>query len=125
MPAVAPLREFRLYQASFLLRDYQWDVEDLNFTAVGQPRPDVDPKRAWADVHLRQTPIDVMRAIARRTDAHSRHWSARRGRDPQSAAQRSSDDLGQLRKLGIRAPEQAAPYILLDGRRPPQQLSLF
>ena len=34
-------------------------------------------------------------------------------------------DLAQLRALGIRAPEQAAPYILLDGRRPPQQLSLF
>ena len=26
-----PLREHRLYQASFLLRDYGWDVEDLPF----------------------------------------------------------------------------------------------
>ena len=39
LPAVVPLREHRLYQASFLLRDYQWDVEDLNFTAIGQSRP--------------------------------------------------------------------------------------
>src|SRR4051794_27634052 len=30
-PAVALLREHRLYQASFLLRDYAWDVEDMNF----------------------------------------------------------------------------------------------
>ena len=34
-------------------------------------------------------------------------------------------DLADLRKLGIRAPEQASPYILFQGRRPPQQLSLF
>jgi len=34
-------------------------------------------------------------------------------------------DLAHLRKLKIRAPEQAAPYILLDGHRPLRQLSLF
>ncbi len=30
-----------------------------------------------------------------------------------------------LRKLGIRAPEQASPSILLSGQRPLAQLSLF
>src|SRR5258706_105491 len=34
-------------------------------------------------------------------------------------------DLSQLRALGIRAPEQTAPYILLDGRQPPRQLSFL
>jgi hypothetical protein len=34
-------------------------------------------------------------------------------------------DLAHLGKLNIRAPEQAAPYILLDGRRPTTQLRLF
>ena len=34
-------------------------------------------------------------------------------------------DLSHLRKLGIRAPEQAAPFILLDGHQPAVQLSLF
>ena len=33
--------------------------------------------------------------------------------------------LFDLRKLGIRAPEQASPYILLSGRSPFAQLSLF
>ncbi len=34
-------------------------------------------------------------------------------------------DLTQLRALGISRPEDLAPYVLLDGRRPPQQLALF
>ncbi len=125
LPAVDPKREFRLYQASFLLRDYQWDVEDLNFTASGNLDLSVDPKRAWADANLRQTPIDVMRA--------SREELMRiPGVGPKSAdailkARRLGhlSDLSQLRQIGIRAPEQAAPYILFDGRQPPQQLSLF
>ena len=34
-------------------------------------------------------------------------------------------DIAQLRKLGICAPEQAAPYILLEEKRPPSQPALF
>ena len=34
-------------------------------------------------------------------------------------------DLSHLRQLNIHAPEQAAPYILLDGHKPVIQLDLF
>jgi len=34
-------------------------------------------------------------------------------------------NLTDLQKLGIRAPEQAAPYILFDGHRATIQMSLF
>jgi hypothetical protein len=34
-------------------------------------------------------------------------------------------DLSHLRQLNIHAPEQAAPYILLDGHKPVIQLGLF
>ena len=37
----------------------------------------------------------------------------------------SLTDLAHLRKIGIRNPGQAAPYILLGGRRPPRQLGLW
>src|SRR5438445_3575978 len=57
-----PLREHRLYQASFLLRDYGWKVEDLPFLADGNMMLDMDPKRAWAEVHLREAPVEVMAA---------------------------------------------------------------
>src|SRR5439155_7703077 len=57
-----PLREHRLYQASFLLRDYGWKVEDLPFLAGGNMRQDMDPKRAWAERYLQEAPIEIMRA---------------------------------------------------------------
>jgi predicted DNA-binding helix-hairpin-helix protein len=118
-------REHRLYQSSFLLRDYGWDVEELPFVDAGNLRLDVDPKRAWADVHLQHAPVDLTYADR---DALLRvPGIGPRGADAILKARRTGHlhDLSDLRALGIRAPEQSAPYILLDGRRPPQQLSLF
>lgn len=121
----SPTREHRLYQASFLLRDYDWDVEDLPFVGEGNLRLDVDPKRAWADDHLRHSPVEVMRADRRELmrvpgigpkGAQAIINARRRGR---------LADLGHLRTIGIRGPQRAAPYILLDGRRPPHQLSFL
>jgi predicted DNA-binding helix-hairpin-helix protein len=123
--STSPLREFRLYQSSFLLRDYRWDVEDLPFEDGGNLRLDIDPKRAWADLHLLHAPVEVMTA--------NRHQLLRvPGIGPISAdailkARRRGKirELIHLQKIGIHAPKQAAPYILLDGRRPPRQLKLF
>jgi predicted DNA-binding helix-hairpin-helix protein len=123
--ATLPVREFRLYQSSFLLRDYGWNVEELPFEGDGNLRLDVDPKRAWADLYLRQSPLDVMRAD--RAELMRIPGIGPKGADSIIRARRNAHltDLSQLRALGIRAPEQAAPYILLEGRRPPVQLTLF
>jgi predicted DNA-binding helix-hairpin-helix protein len=125
LPAVHPMREHRLYQASFLVRDYAWEVEDLPFVGDGNLRTDVDPKRAWADANLRQAPIDLMTADRERLMRVP-------GIGPQTAnailrARRHTrlTDLSQLRTLNIRALDQIAPYILLDGRKPPTQMTLF
>ena len=121
----APLREFRLYQSSFLLRDYEWEVEDLPFESSGNLRTDVDPKRAWADLNLRESPIDIM--LADRSQLLRLPGIGPLGADTILKARRSTQlrDLGQLRRLGIRTPEQLAPYVLLNGQRPAQQLPLF
>ena len=50
--AVDPLREHRLYQASFLLRDYNFDLEDLPFVEDGNLPLGTDPKLAWAQRNL-------------------------------------------------------------------------
>ncbi len=120
-----PLREHRLYQASFLLRDYGWKVEDLPFLTDGNMVLEMDPKRAWAERYLREAPVDLMKA--------SRQQLLRVpgigpvGADAILKARRLGrlTDLSHLRQLNIRAPEQAAPYILLDGHRPVIQMSLF
>lgn len=125
LPAADPLREHRLYQASFLLRDYGWSVADFSFEGDDNLRIDIDPKRAWAEKNLRDSPVDVMKAS---------RWQLLRipgigpiGADAIIRARSSGvlSDLVHLRKLNIRAPEQAAPYILLAGRRPVTQLGLF
>ena len=120
-----PLREHRLYQASFLLRDYGWRVEDLSFMADGNLRTDIDPKRAWAERYLREAPIEIM--TANRQQLLRVPGLGPVGADAIIRARRQGHltDLSHLRRLNIRAPEQAAPYILLDGRRVPTQMTLL
>ena len=125
LPATDPLREHRLYQASFLLRDYGWKVEDLPFLTDGNMELALDPKRAWAERYLREAPVEIMRA--------SREQLLRvPGIGPKGASailqarrQGRLTEIVHLRQLNIRAPEQSAPYILLDGHRPYTQMSLF
>ncbi|MBA2679024.1 MAG: helix-hairpin-helix domain-containing protein, partial [Ktedonobacteraceae bacterium] len=125
LTATNPLRERRLYQASFLLRDYGWKVEDLPFLNDGNIQLDMDPKRAWAERHLRSAPIEIM--TARREQLLRLPGIGPNGADAIIRARKhgSITELTHLRKLAIRAPEQAAPYILLNGRSPVTQMSLF
>ena len=51
-----------MYQASFLLRDYGWKVEDLPFLTDGNMELALYPKRAWAERYLRKAPIEIMTA---------------------------------------------------------------
>ena len=125
LPATDPLREHRLYQASFLLRDYGWKVEDLPFLSDGNLQLQLDPKRAWAERYLRDAPIEIM--TARRDQLLRIPGIGPVGADAILKARRQGHltDLTHLRQLNIRAVEQVAPYILLNGRRPVTQMSLF
>ncbi len=125
LPATEAIREFRLYQSSFLLRDYQWDVEELPFLRDGNLRTDVDPKQAWADEHLAHQPIEIMRAEREQllripgvgpVGAEAIIRSRRRG---------SLSELVHLKQIGIRTPHKLAKYILLNGRQPARQLNLL
>jgi predicted DNA-binding helix-hairpin-helix protein len=125
LPGTSPLREHRLYQASFLLRDYGFDTEDLTFdTQTGNLPLHTDPKLAWANVHLTQAPIEINRA--ERQDLLRIPGIGPKGARAilVSRKQRVLRDLSSLHKLGIDT-RRAAQYILLDGRRPDYQPALF
>ena len=119
-----PQRQRRLYQASFLLRDYGFSLEELPFRGAGNLPLDTDPKLAWAQSNLRERPIEIntasqemlLRIPGIGPKGVSAILSARR--------QRRLRSLSTLSKLGIRA-KNAAPFILLDGRRPAYQPTLF
>jgi len=123
-PSVLPKREHRLYQASFLLRDYGWGVEDLGFGADQNLRLDVDPKQAWADIHLREAPIEINRAdrttllrIPGIGPVSADRILAARGKGTLS-------NLFHLGQIGVPSPQKTAPYILLNGQRPEHQMAL-
>ncbi len=123
-PAENPWREHRLYQASFLLRDYGFDLEDLPFNAHGRLPLEADPKLAWAEANLRGQPVEVNRADRRALLRVP--GIGPRGAATIIAARRRGRlrDLRDLRALGISA-GRAAPFVLLDGRSPDRQLRLF
>lgn len=124
IPPTPLRREHRLYQADWLLRFYGFTVEELPFDPDGILPANVDPKLAWARMHLAQQPVEINRCsrmqllrvpgIGPRT-ADAILQARRHGR---------LRDLSDLRALGVWI-NRAAPFILLDGRRPPYQLSLW
>jgi predicted DNA-binding helix-hairpin-helix protein len=125
LPKVEAIREHRLYQASFLLRDYAWEVEDLPFINAGNLRTDIDPKLAWAEVNLLHNPIDIM--TADRTQLLRLPNIGPKTADAILKARKLSNlrDFGQLARLGVRQAETLAPYLLFDGTRPLSQKKLF
>lgn len=119
-----PLREHRLYQASFLIRSYEFEMEEMPFDPGGNLPLETDPKLAWAQGHLVDSPIELNRA--ERRDLLRIPGIGPKGADTILSARRRGRlrDSRDLAKLGIVA-SRAAPFVLLDGRRPAQQLSLW
>ncbi|MCE1252735.1 MAG: radical SAM protein [Anaerolineae bacterium] len=123
-PALNPWREHRLYQASFLLRDYGFDPEDLPFEKAGFLPLDTDPKLAWARANLSDTPLEINRADYQQLlripgigPVSARRIISARIRHPLHGIE-------DLKNTGAVA-SRAAPFILMQGKRCPGQLSLF
>lgn len=123
-PAENPWREFRLYQASFLFRDYDFDLEEMPFSQDGNLPLDRDPKLAWAQASLREQPVEI-------NHADRQELLRVPGVGPKSAniivnarRQGKLKEMQHLRQLGLRT-KPMEPYVLLDGVRPTRQLRLF
>jgi predicted DNA-binding helix-hairpin-helix protein len=118
------IREHRLYQASFLLRDYGFDLEELPFEKDGSLPIQTDPKLAWAQKNLAESPIEVN--LAERTALIRIPGIGPKGAEAILKARRQVKlhDVASLKKMGILA-ERAAPYLLFDGRRAAYQPQLF
>ena len=124
LPPESPLRQQRLYQASFLLREYNFAMEELLFDPDGFLPLDVDPKEAWARSNLSDSPIEINSAAP--SELIRVPGLGPKGVKSILTARKIGklQTIEDLRKIGIR-PNRAAAYILLNGARPPRQMSLF
>jgi len=123
-PAESPLRQLRLYQAAFLIRDYGYQLNDLPMDSSGSLPINVDPKLAWANLHLRESPLEINRADFRELIRIP-------GIGPVTARaivkMRRTDlflQVEDLRKAGVN-PDRASPFILVNGKNPAVQLSFW
>jgi predicted DNA-binding helix-hairpin-helix protein len=123
-PPTPVVREHRLYQASFLLRDYGFDLEELPFEMDGRLPTQIDPKLAWAQKNLSEKPIEINQA--ERQSLMRIPGIGAKGADAIMKVRRQEKirDVTILKKMGILT-ERAAPYLLLDGRRAVYQPSLL
>ena len=125
LPPAEAIREFRLYQSSFLLRDYKWDVEELPFINNGNLHLDVDPKKAWADIHLANNPIEIMRAERDELLRVPGIGPVNANKIIHARRHGTLSELLHLKQLGIRTPHKLADYVLLNGKQPIRQHQLF
>ena len=122
-PAATPLHIFRLYQASFLLRDYGYDPKDFEYTDGYLPLKQ-DPKLTWAERHYRHQPLEI-------TKADYQQLIRVPGIGPRSArwilnhrAELASHRTAQLKHAGVQL-KRAAPFIELKGCSLSTQLPLW
>ena len=112
-----PLREHRLYQADWLLRDYGFQREELVLDPDGNLPLAADPKLAWALHHPERFPVEV-------NTVPERELLRVPGIGPLSArrivALRRTARIRSLRdlsRLGV-AVSRARGFLLLDGKAP-------
>lgn len=122
-------REFRLYQAEHLLRQYGFDFEELPFEGDGNLPLDYDPKTAWALRHVEQFPLEVGRApyeLLLRVPGVGPKAALTLVRERRRSVFRGAED---LRRIGVDT-VRAGYFLALRGRRlaprlPAHQLRLF
>jgi predicted DNA-binding helix-hairpin-helix protein len=123
-PAENPWRQHRLYQSSYLLRDYGFSMEELPFGQDGNLPLHTDPKLIWAQGHLAEAPLELNQTDRENLLRIPGIGKLGAERIIQARRTRALTDLHQLRALGINA-KRAAPFVLLNGKRPEYQLNLI
>jgi len=119
-----PLREHRLYQASYLLRDYGFDLEELAFAEDKNLPLASDPKLIWAQINLAEQPVEINQAEKQALLRVPGIGPVSAGRIIQARRHKTLSDLSMLKKLGV-SPKRAGPFILLNGKRASTQMVMF
>jgi predicted DNA-binding helix-hairpin-helix protein len=115
-PAAPALREHRLYQADYLLREYDFAAEEVVFEPSGNLPLAVDPKTAWALAHPERFPIEVRSASPEELKRVPGIGPVSARRIVEERSGTSFRTLADLRKAGV-VTTRAAGFLTLGGRR--------
>lgn len=116
----ALIREHRLYQSDFLLRSYGFRMTDLVFDSGGNLPLHVDPKSAYALTHREKYPVEINQAdlLSLLKVPGIGPGGAEKILEQRKIA--PLKEMKDLKRLGILC-QRAAPWILLQGKRPQGQ----
>ncbi|HBG74539.1 MAG: hypothetical protein A2X25_10940 [Chloroflexi bacterium GWB2_49_20] len=123
-PATNPIREFRLYQASFLLRNYPFNLSDLVYDNNGNLPLNIDPKLAWANKNLLKCPIEINQATIQELMKVPGIGSSGAEKILKYRYTHKLKDISIIQKLGLNQ-ERITPFILIDGKRPVFQINMM
>jgi predicted DNA-binding helix-hairpin-helix protein len=124
IPAGSPIREHRLYEASFLLRDYGFNLEEMPFSQSGYLPLDVDPKLAWAQQNMIGHPVEINQGdkneLLRIPGIGPKSVNSILGR----RVNNNIHHIEELKSFGVNI-KKAAQFILINGKSPIHQISFL
>ena len=115
-PATPALREHRLYQADWLVRDYGFAPNEVVYEETGNLPLALDPKAAWALAHPEHFPVDASTATYEqllRVPGVGPRSAHRLVNERRTAVLRGLSD---LRRFGV-VTSRAGGFLTLRGRR--------
>jgi predicted DNA-binding helix-hairpin-helix protein len=123
-PPSPPIREFRLYQASYLIKDYGYEPSELIFENDDNLPHQKDPKLTWAEKNLIDAPIEITKAPRSRLVRIPGIGLQKAEQILSLQGQAGHNSIDRLLKLRL-IPPQSHPFILVNGKKPTQQLSFL
>jgi putative DNA modification/repair radical SAM protein len=112
----APLREHRLYQCDFLMREYAFSKEDIVLEPDGNLPLNEDPKMNYAENHPELYPVEVNRAPRELLLKVPGVGPLSAQRIIKERQYQKFQELKQLRFMGV-VTKRAAQFLLLDGKQ--------
>lgn len=119
-------REVRLYEADFLIRRYNFSINELIFDENGNLPLNEDPKTLWAKTHPQFFPIEINKATYEQLLRIPGIGPISAKKIIKARKEQKIRDIKDLKKLGIQV-ERCKNYILINGKSPSseKQLSLL
>ncbi len=123
-PATPLMREHRLYQADFLIRQYGFSSEDILFNERDNLSLNIDPKLTWALSHPERFPVEINTAPLSTLIRIPGIGPKSAKKIIQMRSRKRLNSLDEIRDTGAWA-KRAENFILVNGKKAaPRQLEL-